>query len=65
LTTSPAAPYAGVSAVFDNPRLEVEPNTETVADEEFDVTVASCGLIPDAVAVLVTDPESTSAWLTV
>ena len=46
-------------------RLEVEFEASTVTEDEFDVMVASCGLVPDAVAVFVTDPASTSAWSTV
>ena len=36
----------------------------TVAEDGADVTAAPVGGVPDAVAVLVTDPASRSAWVT-
>jgi hypothetical protein len=61
----PAAPYAEVSDDFARVRLEVELEAGTVTDDELDVIVADDGFVPDAVAVLVTDPASTSACVAV
>jgi len=62
---SPAAAYELVSDVLVRLRLEVELDADTVTEELFEVTVALCGFVPDAVAEFVTEPASTSAWSTV
>ena len=46
-------------------RLEVAPLAVTVTDEGLEVTGPPEGFVPLAVAVLVTEPASTSAWVTV
>jgi hypothetical protein len=37
----------------------------TVTVDGDEVTTVLCGLVPEAVATLVTDPASTSPWVTV
>ncbi len=62
---SPAAPYPVEVVDLVRLRLEVAFDARTVTDEEAEVTDVPIGLVPLAVAVLVTDPASTSAWVTV
>ncbi|GAB2588469.1 hypothetical protein GCM10009593_29330 [Microlunatus antarcticus] len=54
----------GVPAVLTSPRLETA-DTWTAVEAAFEVTVAPAGLRPVTVAVLLTAPESTSAWVIV
>jgi hypothetical protein len=51
-------------AVFSNARLGADV-TATVADDGAEVTAGPVGGVPDAVAVFVIEPASTSAWVTV
>ncbi len=62
---SPALPYP--SEVADLVRLSEETALEanTVTEDGAEVAVAPCWSVPLAVAVLVTEPASTSAWVTV
>jgi hypothetical protein len=46
-------------------RLDETPEHGTVADELFEVTVVLAESVAEAVAVLVTDPASTSACVAV
>ena len=61
----PAAPYPVdvvdlVRVIFD-----VASEASTVTDDGSDVTATDCGFVPVASAELVTEPASTSAWVTV
>ena len=46
-------------------RDEVASEASTVTEDVSEVTVVGPGVVPLAVAVLVTEPASTSAWVTV
>src|SRR5579872_4624318 len=62
---SPAAPKDAVVDDLVRLTLDVALLAYTVADDWFEVTVCVYGSTADAVAVLVTDPASTSAWAAV
>src|SRR5579862_3229079 len=61
----PAAPNEAVVDDLVRLTLEVALEAYTVADDWLEVTACVYGSTPDAVAVLVTDPASTSAWVAV
>jgi hypothetical protein len=65
LIPSPAEPYPEVVEDLVRLRLDVAEEAGTVTDDEFDVIVVSDPFSPEAVAELVTNPLSTSAWVTV
>ena len=56
----------GVDVALTRLRDEVALEASTVTDDEFELTGPSLSdEVPLAVAVLVTEPASTSAWVTV
>jgi hypothetical protein len=61
---SPAAPYPVDVVDLAILRLDVAPLVATVTTASAELT-APYGPLADAVALLVTEPESTSAWVTV
>jgi hypothetical protein len=61
---SPAAPYPVEVVDLVRLRLDVVPLAATVRTATAELTEA-CGPLAEAVALFVTEPESTSAWVTV
>ena len=61
---SPAAPYPVEVVDLARLRLDVAPLAVTVRTAAAELT-AACGPFAEAVALFVTEPESTSAWVTV
>ena len=62
---SPAAPYPVDVVDLASVSFDVAREASTVTEDGSDVTATDCGLVPVPSAELVTEPASTSAWVTV